>query len=55
MRAQFRLSDLIPTELSVVSVQDAAEAIVVAASGRKNTDVHDVELHPVVFIVVILG
>jgi transposase len=34
MRAQFRLSDLIPTELSVVSVQDAADAIVVAASGR---------------------
>ena len=34
MRAQFRLSDLIPARLNVQSVHDAADAIVVTASAR---------------------
>lgn len=34
MRAKFRLSDLIPAELNVDAVHDAADAIIVAAYGR---------------------
>ncbi len=34
MRTQFRLSDLIPAELSVEAVHQCADAIVVAAYGR---------------------
>ncbi|KAB2707518.1 ISL3 family transposase [Brucella intermedia] len=34
MRAQFRLSDLIPSELNVDEVRDAGDAIIVAAYGR---------------------
>ncbi|WP_266077104.1 ISL3 family transposase, partial [Brucella intermedia] len=34
MRAQFRLTDLIPNELNVDEVRDAGDAIIVAAYGR---------------------
>ena len=40
MRAQFLLSDLIPSELNVDGVRDAGDAIIVAAYGRSVCAVH---------------
>jgi hypothetical protein len=45
MRAQFRLSDLIPTELSVLSVQDAAD-VIVCQSARNVDPLSASNIHP---------
>ncbi len=55
MQAQFRLSDLIPSELNVDEVRDAGDAIIVAAYGRsQDCTCPTAEPPPVVFIVATL-
>lgn len=56
MGTRFRLSDLIPAEFNVEAVHDAADAIVVVASGRsEQCRCPTVEPSPGAFIVAILG
>jgi len=56
MRAQFRISDLVPAVLNVETVDDGADAIAITDLGsHRFAHALRLVLRPVVFIVAILG